>query len=194
MLAHILLTGALRLGGVHWIYAYPIPFAVTVIAPVMIARAMLPFWNRRQRQERLSPDEMRAIAKTGELAKKFLHAFPQAKSIPYGGERKNATAFCVFWIRFERAELPGLREDITLEVPVNTRKRQVAGDGILTRYLFLSADTGTAVHHRPPPIPEELSAAISPLDPFTLDKIGSAMYRHPSLEEAPLPYVTRNRE
>jgi hypothetical protein len=191
MLAHMISTGALRLLGVHWMYAYPIPFAVTVIAPVMIARAALPLWNKRQEEERLSEDAIRAIAEGGNLARQFMRAFPQAQAVVYCNERKNATAFCVFWTRNERDDLPGLREDTVLEVPVDMRKREVAGDGVLSRYIFLSNDAGTAVQHLPPPHPENLDAPSAPLDAFTLDKMNSAMYRHPHLEEAPLPLVTR---
>mgnify|MGYP006271456443 CR=1 FL=1 len=190
--AHIVASLVLRLLGVYWFFAYVAPFAVTVLLPVGILQLTLPYFNKRGEQDRINPAQLGEIAQSHPAAQRFLAAFPHAAAYVYDQARRFDQAFCLWLARFERDELPGLQEDIVLEIPVHMGERRVIEESIvLSRYLFLEGQEGAAVHHLPTPTLETLETCRQPLDPFDIDKIESAVYRHPSLQEIPLPLATR---
>ncbi|MDP8246464.1 MAG: hypothetical protein P9L94_20450 [Candidatus Hinthialibacter antarcticus] len=195
LLAHIATVVPLRLLGIPWQIAYGGSFVLTVVAPVAFASWYYPRWLKKQETEVIGAASIADIAKGCETVQRFLDYFPAARLYVFDNKIKNNSAICLFQIRRKRHEREGLMEDILLQIPVDLKRLQpVEKDVKLSRYLFYEEDQRASAFHLPEPTLDDLQTFEAPPDEFSLDKIDSALYRHPSLTDVPLPIAARQVE
>lgn len=192
LIVHIATVIPLRLLGFHWLAVYGGSFVVTVVAPVAFASWYYPRWLKKQESEVINSASIIEIAKQSQAVQMFLKLFPAARMYVFDNKLKHDRATCLMQMRRKRHERDGLLEDVLLQIAVDLKGlKPIEKDVKLSRYLFYEEDGRSSALHLPEPTLDDADTFNAPPDDFSLDKIDSAPYRHPSLVEAPLPIAAR---
>jgi len=166
---------------------------VTVVLPMEIAKIAYPLWEKRQESEKFSPDKIKKIALQSAAAKQFSKLFPQYKTYVFDSSVRNSIATSLFLHRHERGEQTDMLEDITLEVPVDLkRKIPVTDNEKLSRYVFQTTGETSSVLQLPEFSLSSIDVLDKPLDDFTLGQFDTLVDRFPSLQDIPFSLALRN--
>lgn len=195
LIAHIVTVVPLRLLGVPWQLAYGGSLFVTVAAPVGFATWYYPRWLKKQEAEVFDAKSIVEAAKKSDGVLRFLAMYPTVSQYVFDNKLRNQNAVCLMQMRRLRPERDGLMEDILLQIPIDLKTLQpVEKDLKFSRYLFYEQEDRSSAFHLPDPTLDDVNTFDDPPDAFSLDKIDSALYRHPSLMDAPLPIAAREIE
>lgn len=193
LIAHIFLSVVLRVAfNLHLLLAYGGGWLVAVYIPMQIVIYRYPKKKQRLEETQLTAEKLKKITQKSQAVQAFLDVFPSASFYVIDNAVKHKIATCVLMHRQLRKERDRLYEDITLEIPVDLKKRTpLDGKAKVSRYIFQSDEAASAVVELPDLTVGQLSGELLPIDDFTLDKLDASFSRYPSLHDLPLPIATR---
>jgi len=192
--AHILTALVLSLQfEIHVVIAYGGSLVVTIMLPIFIAKYLIhPYWKKRKRSEKQSPQTIAKIALATEVALEFAEKFNPIQTFVFDHLRENQTATCLLLHRCERPERNGLFEDRILQIPIDMKRKQAYTDNAkLIRYIFEDTEDQSAVIELEVPNNWQSIDFDQPLEAITLQQMDQAFPRYPTLHRAPLPIAVR---
>lgn len=167
-------------------------FVLTMILPVLYYRYRFPRWQAKLESNQLSLSSLRKIALRCEDARRFVELFPSHRVFVYDNKVKNTVATCLLAHRTYRTERPDLQEEITLEIPIDIKKKRPVESGVKrSRYIFQTDDELGTVMHLHDTEQWDLHRSYDPLDQDTLRKFDTMINRFPSLRVTPFPLAVR---
>ncbi len=173
--------------------SYIATFVVLMWIPILLTILYRPYWEKRQESARIDEKQLKSIALQHEMAYRFTELYPDYKCFVIDYAVKNEVATCLFLHRRNRDDLPGLQEDVILEIPIDIKKKiPLKGREQIQRYIFRQGEGASAVMPLPMEDPFNTEEIVKPLDQYILDQFDTIFNRFPSLEITPLPIASRN--
>ena len=181
--------------GLSFFKAFGAAFGACLVVPIFAYRIFRPMQVRHAGTERMTPDEVAAVARQHDSFARFLTTAGHARVFVTDNEHRFTEARVCALHRLARPEDPSIIQDTVFEVQVNMRRRRVVeGSEVFQSYLYRLEENGCSVLVLPIQSEDWRPGVPAEIDRVTLEQLRTVPDRFPSLDRYPLPIASRGRE